>query len=84
MVPRAIANIFNDITNKPEQSFEIRVSYMEIYNERLFDLLADPASANPDDLHIQEDAKGVQNSLFGSFRNLNLRFCIGFVQRLRI
>mmetsp|Transcript_108318 Transcript_108318/g.187099 ORF Transcript_108318/g.187099 Transcript_108318/m.187099 type:complete len:745 (-) Transcript_108318:746-2980(-) len=58
MVPRAIANIFNDITNKPEQSFEVRVSYMEIYNERLFDLLADPASANPDDLHIQEDAKG--------------------------
>lgn len=58
MVPRAIGQVFNDITNKPEQSFEIRCSYMEIYNERLYDLLADPSQANPDDLQIQEDSKG--------------------------
>jgi len=58
MVPRALAQVFNDIVEKPEQSFEIRVSYMEIYNDRIYDLLAEPGLANADELQIQEDSKG--------------------------
>ena len=59
MVPRALAQVFNDIVEKPEQSFEIRVSYMEIYNDRIYDLLAEPGLANADELQIQEDSKGL-------------------------
>eukprot|EP00668_Euglena_longa_P011895 GGOE01014315.1.p1 GENE.GGOE01014315.1~~GGOE01014315.1.p1 ORF type:complete len:741 (+),score=211.83 GGOE01014315.1:42-2264(+) len=58
LVPRAIAQVFNDIVAKPEQSFQIRVSYMEIYNERIYDLLRDPGDAPSEELQIQEDPKG--------------------------
>eukprot|EP01006_Ploeotia_vitrea_P062631 TRINITY_DN84155_c0_g1_i1.p1 TRINITY_DN84155_c0_g1~~TRINITY_DN84155_c0_g1_i1.p1 ORF type:complete len:738 (+),score=94.03 TRINITY_DN84155_c0_g1_i1:49-2262(+) len=57
LIPRAIADVFATISNKPEQSFEVRVSYVEIYNEHLYDLLADP-DAPLVDLSIQEDSKG--------------------------
>eukprot|EP00667_Euglena_gracilis_P003068 EG_transcript_3077 len=59
LVPRALAQVFNDIVAKPEQSFQLRVSYMEIYNERIYDLLRDPSeAASAEELQIQEDPKG--------------------------
>ena len=41
LVPRVIQQTFSDLSNYPEKSFSLRVSYMEIYNEQLFDLLSD-------------------------------------------
>lgn len=41
IIPRAITQIFQEIGGLSENDFEIRVSYLEIYNEQLFDLLSD-------------------------------------------
>ena len=37
--PRAISHIFSQIENRTEYDFKVSVSYMELYNERIFDLL---------------------------------------------
>eukprot|EP00755_Sulcionema_specki_P037713 Sspe_Gene.109472::Locus_89615_Transcript_1_1_Confidence_1.000_Length_774::g.109472::m.109472/K10397/KIF6_9; kinesin family member 6/9 len=54
IISRAISDIFNEIAQQPDKTFQVSVSYMEIYNERLYDLL-DPTT---EDLLIQEDSKG--------------------------
>lgn len=41
MVPRAISKIFENVRDNPENSYTIRISHLEIYNEQLFDLLGD-------------------------------------------
>ncbi|XP_044266431.1 kinesin-like protein KIN-7L isoform X2 [Tribolium madens] len=46
----AIENIFNNIENTADRKFLIRVSYIEIYNEKIYDLL-DPSNK---DVKIRE------------------------------
>eukprot|EP00906_Rhabdomonas_costata_P014871 RCo021335 len=71
LVPRVVMHVFNEIANKPELAFEVRVSYMEIYNERLFDLLSgDFSEAGTQELQIQEDSRqGV------SVKGLQMKIC---------
>jgi kinesin family protein 6/9 len=38
--PRALAHVFREIENRAEYEFKVSVSYMELYNERIFDLLS--------------------------------------------
>jgi len=45
LIPMAVRNIFNVIQQTPEREFLLRVSYMEIYNEVITDLLQ-PNSTN--------------------------------------
>lgn len=40
IIPRSISKIFSEISNRPEQSIWVRISYLEIYNESIYDLLA--------------------------------------------
>ena len=40
MIPRALSHLYQTINDMVEHSHTIRVSYMEIYNEILTDLLA--------------------------------------------
>ena len=60
IIPRAITRLFNEISNKPEFDFNIQISYLEIYNEIMFDLL--PESGNfvgeRANIEFQEDNKG--------------------------
>lgn len=42
VIPCAVNDIFSMIRNEPMREFLLRVSYLEIYNETLRDLLADP------------------------------------------
>ncbi|KAF0973562.1 hypothetical protein FDP41_008266 [Naegleria fowleri] len=67
LIPRVIQQVFADMSNYPEKSFTLRVSYMEIYNEQLFDLLSDISDAQlekansdtyEDNMVIMEDNKG--------------------------
>ena len=44
IVPRAISSLFALTSNKFDQAITIRVSYAEIYNEKIRDLLPDPAT----------------------------------------
>lgn len=38
--PRCLAHVFREIAARPEHAFVVRVSYLEIYNEKMYDLLA--------------------------------------------
>ena len=61
IIPRAITRLFQEIGTKPEFEFKIQISYLEIYNEVMFDLLpADGKSfgVSRDDITFQEDSKG--------------------------
>ena len=45
--PRTLAHVFQEVGARPETAFDISVSYMEIYNERIFDLLRDGSKRAP-------------------------------------
>eukprot|EP00073_Rattus_norvegicus_P021648 XP_006233412.2 PREDICTED: centromere-associated protein E isoform X1 [Rattus norvegicus] len=53
VIPRAIHDIFQRIKKFPEREFLLRVSYMEIYNETITDLLCNTQKVKP--LIIRED-----------------------------
>ncbi|CAA6656394.1 unnamed protein product [Spirodela intermedia] len=54
MIPLAIKDVFSMIQDTPGREFLLRVSYLEIYNEVINDLL-DPTGQN---LRVREDAQG--------------------------
>ncbi|XP_021098302.1 kinesin-like protein KIF27 isoform X3 [Heterocephalus glaber] len=56
IIPRAIQEIFQNISENPSSDFNIKVSYIEVYKEDLRDLLELETSMK--DLHIREDEKG--------------------------
>lgn len=41
VIPCAVHDIFNIISSKEDYSFKVTVSFMELYQEQLYDLLAD-------------------------------------------
>ncbi|MGH0161333.1 UNVERIFIED_CONTAM: hypothetical protein FKN15_041051 [Acipenser sinensis] len=53
VIPLAIQDIFKIIDDTPNREFLLRVSYMEIYNETVTDLLCDSRKKKP--LEIRED-----------------------------
>ncbi|KAF9579272.1 hypothetical protein BGW38_004531 [Lunasporangiospora selenospora] len=53
ITPRAIEDIFKYIRENPDREFLLRVSYLEIYNESIRDLL----SPESNDLRIHEDKR---------------------------
>ncbi|XP_060236549.1 kinesin-like protein KIF27 isoform X2 [Meriones unguiculatus] len=56
IIPRAIQEIFQSISENPSIDFKIKVSYIEVYKEDLRDLLELETSMKG--LHIREDEKG--------------------------
>jgi centromeric protein E len=63
VIPLAITDIFSYIRETPQREFLLRVSYLEIYNERIIDLLAGPVvgvngQAGPtEEIKLREDSK---------------------------
>ncbi|XP_063281883.1 centromere-associated protein E [Pelobates fuscus] len=53
IIPQAVQDIFKIIQEIPNREFLLRVSYMEIYNETVTDLLCDDRKKKP--LEIRED-----------------------------
>ena len=49
MVPRALRHLFQEIHSDMDRSYQVHVSFLEIYNEELYDLLAENPG-NGDDL----------------------------------
>ncbi|CAE6469412.1 unnamed protein product [Rhizoctonia solani] len=45
IIPRAMRDVFGYIKKHPDREFLLRASYLEIYNEQIYDLLAPPTSA---------------------------------------
>ncbi|KAA1111160.1 hypothetical protein PGT21_036955 [Puccinia graminis f. sp. tritici] len=59
VIPRAVAEVFAFIASDLEREYLLRVSYLEIYNEALKDLLAaDQSSGTTSRLTIHENNKG--------------------------
>ena len=70
IIPRALHHLFSEIDLRVDRQTAVRVSFLEIYNEVMYDLLADnPASA--DALSIMEEGgvtkvKGLTKRLVAS------------------
>ena len=56
----AVMHIFDAIEQETEKQFALRVSYIEIYNEEVIDLLV-PENRRKSKLQIREDADGTVN-----------------------
>ncbi|XP_018334542.1 kinesin-like protein Klp61F [Agrilus planipennis] len=41
IIPRALAHLFEELRLQQQQEYTVRVSYLELYNEDIFDLLSD-------------------------------------------
>jgi centromeric protein E len=64
VIPLAITDIFSYIRETPSREFLLRVSYLEIYNEKIHDLLSTPATGGvgpgqhqQEEIKLREDAK---------------------------
>jgi centromeric protein E len=63
VIPLAITDIFSYIRETPHREFLLRVSYLEIYNERIHDLLSPPAAGvgpgapQQEEIKLREDSK---------------------------
>lgn len=61
VIPLAITDIFSYIRETPSREFLLRVSYLEIYNEKIHDLLGMSAGGAPgaaqEEIKLREDAK---------------------------
>eukprot|EP00736_Rhodelphis_marinus_P013962 Rmarinus@m.10756 len=58
VIPRAIHHVFESIAHSPEFAYSVRISYCEIYNETLYDLLSPQSSDEQPELSIMEDQHG--------------------------
>lgn len=59
VIPRAINDIFRKVNNLSEYTFEVSCSFMELYQEELYDLLSDKTREDSV-VEIQEDKiKGI-------------------------
>lgn len=69
LIPRAISQLFKQIEERLEYSITVRISYLEIYNEGMFDLLGSlpevqwnsnkEAYSTPDPMVITENQDGI-------------------------
>ena len=65
VIPLAITDIFSYIRETPSREFLLRVSYLEIYNEKIHDLLSTPPAATlggpaapqQEEIKLREDSK---------------------------
>lgn len=59
VIPLAITDIFSYIRENPAREFLLRVSYLEIYNERIYDLLSPGAGGARDqeEIKLREDSR---------------------------
>jgi centromeric protein E len=63
VIPLAITDIFSYIRETPHREFLLRVSYLEIYNEKIHDLLSaptggtGPGASQQEEIKLREDSK---------------------------
>jgi kinesin family member 6/9 len=60
IIPRAISKIFSEVGGRFDTQITVKISYVEIYNELLFDMLSGcpPHEQTGTDIHVQDDNKG--------------------------
>ncbi|XP_076163701.1 kinesin-like protein 3A isoform X2 [Ptiloglossa arizonensis] len=59
VIPRAVQDIFDIISSKEDWSFKVTVSFMELYQEQLYDLLTDKQRSQSV-VDIRDDGKNIK------------------------
>lgn len=59
IIPRVIQDIFETIQSKEDWKFKVAVSFMELYQEQLYDLLSDKQRSQST-VDIREDGKSIK------------------------
>ncbi|ROW18092.1 hypothetical protein VPNG_00062 [Cytospora leucostoma] len=67
VIPLAITDIFSYIRETPSREFLLRVSYLEIYNEKIHDLLSMPTNGGVGGAVMQEEIKLREDSKRGVY-----------------
>ena len=67
VIPLAITDIFSFIRETPHREFLLRVSYLEIYNEKIHDLLSAPVAGINGQPTVQEEIKLREDSKRGVY-----------------
>ncbi|KUI67345.1 Kinesin-related protein 11 [Cytospora mali] len=67
VIPLAITDIFSYIRETPSREFLLRVSYLEIYNEKIHDLLSMPTNGGVGGAAVQEEIKLREDSKRGVY-----------------
>lgn len=67
VIPLAITDIFSYIRETPSREFLLRVSYLEIYNEKIHDLLSMPTNGGVGGVATQEEIKLREDSKRGVY-----------------
>ncbi|MEW5314042.1 MAG: hypothetical protein WDW38_005568 [Sanguina aurantia] len=57
LVPRAIAHVFREVDMRVDKLYKVQVSYLEIYNDQLYDLLSETPGTS-EHLSVTEDSNG--------------------------
>lgn len=60
LIPRAINNIFSEVGGRFDTQITVKVSYIEIYNELLFDMLSNvpPHEQTGTSITVLDNSKG--------------------------
>ncbi|KAG0409952.1 hypothetical protein HPB47_012958 [Ixodes persulcatus] len=58
LIPLAVKEVFNIIENVPDREYLLRISYLEIYNENLHDLMKTPSDSYFQSLQLRENSDG--------------------------
>lgn len=67
IIPLAITDIFSYIRETPSREFLLRASYLEIYNEKIYDLLSPDAANTPGGAGTQEEIQLRQDKRRGVY-----------------
>ena len=57
---RAVRDIFEEVAAKVDNTYVVKVSFVELYNEQLFDLLSSMTRREDTMVNIREDGKGIK------------------------
>ena len=57
IIPRALTQLYREIDNRQDHDISIKVSYMQIYRDKIYDLL-EPNSRYLEQLSVTEDNNG--------------------------
>jgi len=60
VIPRAVKDIFEHIEKNRDTQYIVKMSFLELYNEQLFDLLSDKPRREDTIVDIREDTKGIK------------------------
>ncbi|GKT24111.1 Kinesin-like protein KLP1 [Aduncisulcus paluster] len=73
LIPRVIQNIFQKIASNPSTITTIRVSFLEIYNEKLYDLIRPESKGLT--IHESGDPSSSDSGSATSVKNLSMPLC---------